>query len=533
MAADFGDLASGWPGTNDLKAEIARRKADRARREVEQRVDEIRERCQTFRGFIRESWHVLEPVTKYVECWHHGAIAEHMEAVTAVQITRLQINQPPGTMKSLIASVMFNPWEWGPAGLPGLRYFTSSYKRDYAVRDSRKSRTLILSEWYQALWPEVKLIRANEDDFETAEHGYRKAVAFESMTAGRGNRVWIDDPHSTENVESDNDREKKRRMFREQIPSRVNDPDHDAIMIIMHRLHPQDVCGVIDELGLPYVKLVLPMEYDPKTVVYSKYFEDPRKKAGELLCPQRVSAEVIEATKKEMTPHGYATQYQQQPSFRAGGQFKRHWFQFAKAIPAGRVSRARGWDLAGSIDGDWTVGVLIARTADRFFYIEDVIRFRDTSGKVRDTIKRVAKLDRSLYGRQGGVLTVIPQDPGQAGKDQVQSIISENAGYRFRAERQTGEKSTRAEPFAAQLEIGNVLMLEAEWNEAFIDEHAQFPQGHDDQVDATATAFNALASAPRMEIPDSVVEEAANLSQTRGVAVSQGWAPKYPKSRFR
>src|SRR5579859_2417577 len=99
MAADFGDLASGWPGTNDLKAEIARRKADRARREVEQRVDEIRERCQTFRGFIREAWHVLEPVTNYVECWHHGAIAEHMEAVTAGQITRLQINQPPGTMK--------------------------------------------------------------------------------------------------------------------------------------------------------------------------------------------------------------------------------------------------------------------------------------------------------------------------------------------------------------------------------------------------------------------------------------------------
>ena len=96
---------------------------------------------------MREAWHVLEPTTPYVHGWHHDAICEHLEAITKRQITRLQINQPPGTMKSLVASVLWEAWEWGPAGMPGLRYLTTSYTETYARRDSRRMRDLVLSEW--------------------------------------------------------------------------------------------------------------------------------------------------------------------------------------------------------------------------------------------------------------------------------------------------------------------------------------------------------------------------------------------------
>ena len=105
------------------------------------------------------------------------------------------------THNSLIASVLWETWEWGPAGKPGLRYLTTSYKEAYARRDSRKHRDLVQSEWYRTLWPHVVLERDNEVDFENTFKGARRAVPFRSLTAGRGNRLVIDDPHSTEQVE--------------------------------------------------------------------------------------------------------------------------------------------------------------------------------------------------------------------------------------------------------------------------------------------------------------------------------------------
>src|SRR5262249_31655898 len=156
-------------------------------------------------------------------------------------------------------------WEWTFA--PGQRFFTTSYTETYARRDSRKTRDLILSEWYRTLWPSIVLERDNETDFENTMKGYRKAVPFASLTAGRGNRLIIDDPHSTEQAESDADRERATRMFRESATSRLNDPERDCIIIIMHRLHPEDLCGVIETLDLPYTKLVLPMEFVKSTTI--------------------------------------------------------------------------------------------------------------------------------------------------------------------------------------------------------------------------------------------------------------------------
>jgi predicted phage terminase large subunit-like protein len=475
----------------EIRAERARRDFERERERVARDAEGIRERCKTLRGFVREAWHVLEPSTPYLANWHHDAICEHLEAITKKQITRLQINQPPATMKSLIASVMWEAWEWGPAEMPGLRYLTTSYTETYARRDSRKMRDLVLSEWYQALWPEVVLTRDNETDFENTAKGGRRAMPFASLTAGRGNRVVIDDPHSTESVESPADRQKVIRIFRESVTSRLNDPIHDAILVIMHRLRTDDVCGVIEQIGLDYVKLILPMEYDPKRVSFTPFFKDPRTQVDELLCPERLPRETIEMNKIELGSHAYATQYQQRPASREGGMFKRHWFHIVDAVPADVRKRVRRWDLAASLptngsDPDWTAGVRMSG-GDGKFYVEDVVRLRDVGAKVRKAIKNTATVDGRLCH------IVVPQDPGQAGKDQAASIIGENAGYRITAERETGDKGTRAEPFAAQLEAGNVYLLRGTWNEAFIEELCSFPQGNDDQVDAASGAFNHLA----------------------------------------
>lgn len=466
------------------------REAQHAAVATERQRRRLRQRCKDFATYIKLAWPVLEPETKFVDGWHLHALAEHLEAVSAGQIKRLIINIPPGCMKSLMASVFWPTWEWGPNGRPGLRYLTTSYQEGYAKRDARKHRDLVLSEWYRALWP-IELLREGEMSFENTARGGREAKPFASLTAGRGNRVIIDDPHSTETAESDTDRARATRIFRESVTSRLNDVRHDAIVLIMHRLHTHDLCGVVEQLKMPYEKLILPMEFELKrrcTTVIG--FKDPRTKEGELLFPARFPAPEIARDKTALGSYAYAGQYQQRPAPREGGMFKREWFAKARGrFPEG-ATRVRRWDLAATVpkagsDPDWTAGVLLARWENRW-RIEDVVRFRLTANEVRTRMKATAQAD-------GGAVDIwIPQDPGQAGKDQAQSLVAMLAGFNAYFERETGDKATRAEPFAAQCEAGNVSLTEGEWNEDFIEELCTFPMGHDDQVDAASGAFAKL-----------------------------------------
>jgi len=457
----------------------------------EQARQATRERCATLYGFVQQAWHVLEPGTEFVGGWHIEAICKHLEAVSCGKIKRLTINVPPGCMKSLLASVMWEAWEWGPFGRPDLRYLTTSYNEGYAARDARKMRDLVMSEWYQAHWP-VELTRVGETSFENTSRGGREAKPFGSLTAGRGNRVVIDDPHSTETAESEADRIRAARIFRESVTSRLNDARHDAIIVIMHRLHPKDLCGIIEDFKMPYEKLVLPMEFEiDRRCSTSIGFKDPRKVDGELLFPERFPADVIKRDKVALGSYAFAGQYQQRPAPREGGMFKRDWFQLVRAAPSeGR--RVRRWDLAATVpkagrDPDYTAGILMS-AHDGKFYVLDVRRFRETANVVRQRIKATATRD----GRDVPIL--LPQDPGQAGKDQAASLIAMLAGFSAYSARETGPKETRAEPFAAQCEAGNVYVVDADWTEDFIDELCNFPvAGHDDQVDAASGAFFELA----------------------------------------
>ena len=138
-------------------------------------------------GFVREAWHVLEPNSAYAHGWHIEAICDHLEAITAGRLNRLLINVPPGMMKSLLVSVFWPAWEWGPRGLASLRYLASSYSENYVKRDSRRMRDLVASEWYQALWGDkVRLVRAGELSFANEATGFREGVPFPSLTGGVG-----------------------------------------------------------------------------------------------------------------------------------------------------------------------------------------------------------------------------------------------------------------------------------------------------------------------------------------------------------
>lgn len=435
---------------------------------------------------------MLEPTAKYAHGWHIDAICDHLEAVTDGRINRLLINVPPGSSKSLLVSVMWQAWEWGPKGLSSMRYLTTSFNDGPVKRDTRKCRDLMLSDWYRSLWPEVELNRTGETSFSNTKTGTREGVAFGSLTSQRGDRLVIDDPHSTETAESPTERQATTRKFREGAQNRLNDQLLSAMVVIMQRLHEEDVSGVIKEVGMDFVHLMLPMEFEPDRACSTSIgFSDPRVEEGELLDPIRFPQEAVDKLKRDMGSYAYAGQYQQRPAPRSGGMFQRGDFEIVDAVPAG-AKRCRAWDFGATQpkpgkQPDWTVGLRMAYHGG-IFYVEDVKRDRWSPADVEKNLKNTASQDGLL------VRIRMPEDPGAAGKSDAATKMKLLAGYNVGTVRPTGEKSVRAKPASAQAEAGNVKLVRGPWNDTFLSEVCSFPNAqHDDQVDAFADALNELA----------------------------------------
>jgi phage terminase large subunit-like protein len=350
---------SGRATRAEVKEALRRRESDRSARNLDRSVPAVRARCnQSLSAFVREAWHVLEPMTPYVASWHIEAVCDHLEAVTEGRLTRLLINIPPGSMKSLLVSCFWPAWEWGPRGMSGLRYLTTSFAEVAVGRDCRRMRDLILSDWYGKLWPDVEMKRVGEFSFENSMTGSRDGVAFGSLTSKRADRLIIDDPHSVIKAESKGERLIAVRKFREGAINRLNDQQRSAIVVVMQRLHSGDISGEILETGMGYTALILPMEYESgRHCVTELGFSDPRSEEGELLCERRWSREIVEDLKRDMGPVGYASQYQQRPVPRGGG-----------------ILPYNGWELWSK-----SVAMIYGRSENQFPDIEFTLGVLDTA----------------------------------------------------------------------------------------------------------------------------------------------------------
>jgi predicted phage terminase large subunit-like protein len=228
------------------------------------------------------------------------------------------------------------------------------------------------------------------------------------------------------------------------------------------------------------------MEFEPdRKCVTSIGFEDPRTEEGELLFPERFSRETVDRDKKVMGSMAIAGQFQQRPTPRTGGFFAWQNIEIVNAAPKLRKI-VRYWDKAGTDGGGaWTAGVKLGRGEDGCFYVLDVVRGQWSAAPREKAIRATAELD----GKP--VEIWIEQEPGSGGKESAESTVKSLAGFKIQAERATGDKAVRAEPYAVQVEAGNVKLVRGDWNQAFIDEHKSFPVGKfKDQIDAAGGAFN-------------------------------------------
>lgn len=444
---------------------------------------------------------------------------EGMEAVEAGHIKKLLMNVPPGFSKSTLVDVFFPTWVWGPKNRPDRRFCSWSYNEEITIRDNVKKRDLVRSDIYQKLWGHVFQLSGDQNEKKLIKNdktGFFQAAGIHGAGTGhRGDFDTIDDPHKVKEAESEAKRYDANLFVAETFPTRKND-ETCAFVIIMQRIHEDDVSGRILAEKLGYEHMCIPMEYESDHPHIWTGFDFPgaseemrqgewRTQEGDLAWPERFSREEVEDLKKQLRSVGgeyaVAGQLQQRPVARGGGMFDSKHTQYVREVVESEVvARVRGWDLAASTGkrAAYTAGVKLALMSDNRVIIEDVVRLRGGPADVKRALLQAAIAD-GIEVRQD-----LPQDPGQAGKAQKADLAAHLAGFDVRFSPETGSKEIRATPFAAQWEANNVYVLKADWNEPYLRELSSFPMGQFmDQVDATSRAYQVLLTISRPDISTS------------------------------
>lgn len=314
--------------------------------EIPSQAEFAAERCRrSLRTFVADAWPLVEPGTSFVGNWHVDAICEHLEYVSARQIRRLIINVPPRHMKSLASAVFWPCWEW--LDRPETKWLFASYAQSLSTRDSLKCRRLIKTEGTRHPDPDRTaleqlgyrgLLRTLHGDdawslsadqdakmrFENTRHGYRLATSVTGGATGEGGDiVVVDDAHKVLEAESDVRREQVSEWFDGTMRSRLNQPKSGAFVVIMQRVHEEDLVGHLLEQG-GWEHVCLPAEYEPSHPFV--WPSDPRTEEGELLWPERIGPAELDDLKL-MGSYRAAGQLQQRPAPAEGLLFKRKHFR--------------------------------------------------------------------------------------------------------------------------------------------------------------------------------------------------------------
>ena len=478
-----------------------------------------------FEPFVEMAWSILEPTTPFQSSWHISLIAEYLEAVSAGQIHRLVINMPPRYGKSILTSVMWPAWEW--IRFPSRRWLFVSHSDTLAKKHSLDRRLLIQHDWYRRNFPTVRLTRDQQAkaEFHNTRRGAMIATSMGGSITGKGgDRLVIDDPHSPDQVESDLQRQHATERFRVSLSTRLDDKAHGAIVLVMQRLHSQDLSGVCLDLGFDH--LCLPARAPQRTtIVFPKSRRTLVRNADEPLWPAREDGASLDALRVTLGSYAFAGQYQQEPVPRTGGMFSREWWPYYDEMPAtDPVQWVQSWDLTFKEgDGtDYVVGLVAARVGAMVFLVD---RFKQRAGFV-ETCQAI-KATAARYPQTDCVLI----EDAANGAAVVDALRGEIPG--LIAVSPEGGKIARAHAVQAQIEAGQVhlprpytssggVRSDRLWVEDFIGQCAAFPRGpHDDDVDALTQLLVWFRKHPHVE-PASALRNPEPFFQPRFRVFSRG-----------
>ena len=495
--------------------------------------------------FIRRSWHIVEPGAPYVENWHIEFICAHLEAITDGEVineevyNRLLINVPPGMMKSLLVAVFWPAWEWGPKNMPHMRYLCLSHDGANSVRDSLRMRRLVSSEWYQEHWGDrVKLVGDQnvKTHFENAATGFRQVTSFDSVTGKRGDRILLDDPNSWESANSEQQRNSVNEWFLGALQTRLNNPAKSAIIVIMQRLHEEDVSGVILEhagTGLNYDHIMLPMRYDPSRSAPTKLgYIDPRKDEGELLFEERFPLSYVDRIERIMTPNDVAGQHQQAPYAKGGNIIKDDWWQTWKdaqlplfdyilaSVDTAYTADQENDFSALTIWGVFTTGTVTTptKTISRDGRVYEFSRNEEDSApklmlleawqerlEFRDLIEKIAKTCR---GRNVDKIIIENKAAGISVAQELRRVFRDETWGVQLMDTKRLDKVARLHSIAHLFAEGVVWAPDRDFATMVMRQVNSFPKGkHDDLVDTVSQAIRHLRDIGMLtRLPERVAE---------------------------
>jgi predicted phage terminase large subunit-like protein len=450
--------------------------------------------------FIRRAFPIINPNTEYSHNWHIDAISEYLMAAYQRDIKRLIINIPPRSLKSTCATIALPAW--GLGNNPSLQFMCGSYSRAVSNKHSQDTRHLMLSPFYKEIFPDLMLAKDQNEKgkFMTTARGQRMSVSVGSAATGEGGDFLIlDDPVNPQQAASDVERETANEWFRQTFSSRLNDKRTGVIIVVMQRLHENDVTGMLLESG-GWEHLCLPAINDKKRIFCLGYKDKQPIEyewgVGDLLDKDRLALEMLDQAKHEMGTAAFTGQYLQRPAPEGGGIFKEKWWKLWKGSNLPNIEftvqiydTAYGIKQTNDYSARTTWGIFTDDNGKENIILLESMNQRLEFPDLREEAKR-------SYRDVNPDLVLI--EPKASGESLIQEF--KRAGLRVRAiERhsRSGDKLQRANIATIIFEQGRVWVpatstyVEDEkvwepedWAQKVIDQCSVFPYGsHDDLVD--------------------------------------------------
>jgi predicted phage terminase large subunit-like protein len=442
---------------------------------------------QDFYTFMHRAFLELNPQVHFLHNWHNELIAAKLEACRRGEITRLIVNVPPRSLKSHAATVAFPAFVLGHN--PSTQVICASYGQDLASKHALDCRMVMASAWYgQVFRTRLAPQKQSVQEFLTTQNGFRLATSVGGVLTGRGaDFIIIDDPLKPDEALSETQRRAVNEWYDHTLYSRLNDKRTGCIIIIMQRLHEDDLVGhVLEQENWELVRLpAIAEENETHQILSSFRTHTVRRRVGEALHSEREPLMVLEHLRRTVGEYNFAGQYQQQPAPLGGGVVKAEWFKtYVPGEQPAKFDRIfQSWDTANKATelSDFSVCTTWGQKNQKLFLL-DVLR------KLLDypTLKRTVCEQAERFHPT----TILIEDKA-SGAQLIQELIRENVHGVKRYE-PTMDKVMRLHSVTSSIENGFVyLPAEATWLAVYLHELTTFPNGkYDDQADSTSQALD-------------------------------------------
>jgi predicted phage terminase large subunit-like protein len=439
-------------------------------------------------AFTHRSFLELNAQTPFLSNGHIEVLAAKLEEVRRGSCRQnIIINLPPRHLKSHIISIAFPAWLLGHD--PSKQILSVTYAQDFSDNLARKSRTLMTSPFYEALF-DTRLAKGREavSDFETTAGGSRFSTSVGGVLTGRGaDIIIIDDPLKADDALSEPRRRSVNEWFDNTLRSRLNSQEKGAIIIVMQRLHADDLVAHVqqheswDVLSFPAIA-----EQDETYDFLTPYGRRRiHRSTGEILQPALLSPTALESQRRGMTEYNFVAQYQQDPQPPSGIIVKREWLKFydPSDLPKQFDQIFQSWDTANKDTelSDFSVCTTWG-LKERHLFLLDVYRHKLEFPALKRAVRDLAALHRAKI--------VLIEDKA-SGSSLIQELRAEQFSLVRAAPAMDGDKVMRLRAQTAKIEGGFVLFpKKAHWLEAYLSELISFPNSkYDDQVDSTVFAL--------------------------------------------